>query len=89
MKPRISILSQAFKYVPSYGTDIRRTFARVLHQQRMQARLAVKRSENPSIVRLVSANDATAESTSAERLEGGVADPRTTRSRGRARTLAR
>jgi hypothetical protein len=57
MKPRISILSQAFKYVPSYGTDIRRTFARVLREQRIRARAEAKSVRAAGAMRLVAAND--------------------------------
>jgi len=37
MKPRVSILSSDFKYVPAVCTDVRRTFARIRREQREQA----------------------------------------------------
>ena len=33
-----SILDRSFRYVPSVETDLRKTFARVRRQQRLQAR---------------------------------------------------
>jgi hypothetical protein len=36
MKPRVSILSSDFKYVPAVSTDVRRTFARIRREQREQ-----------------------------------------------------
>jgi len=38
MKPRISILSPDFRYVPAVRTDVARTFARILREQRGQAK---------------------------------------------------
>jgi hypothetical protein len=38
MKPRISILSPDFRYVPAVRTDITRAFARVCREQRGQAK---------------------------------------------------
>jgi hypothetical protein len=37
MKPRVSILSPDFKYVPAVSTDVARTFARIRREQRGQA----------------------------------------------------
>ena len=37
MKPRVSILSPDFKYVPAASTDVARTFARICREQRDQA----------------------------------------------------
>ena len=37
MKPRVSILSSDFRYVPAVCTDVRRTFARIRREQREQA----------------------------------------------------
>ena len=37
MKPRVSILSPDFKYVPAVCTDVRRTFARIRREQRQRA----------------------------------------------------
>ena len=34
MKPRVSILSSDFEYVPAVRTDIARTFARIRREQR-------------------------------------------------------
>jgi hypothetical protein len=38
MKPRISILSPDFRYVPAVRTDVARTFARIRREQRGQAK---------------------------------------------------
>jgi hypothetical protein len=37
MKPRVSILSPDFKYVPAVSTDVARTFARIRREQRQRA----------------------------------------------------
>ena len=37
MKPRVSILSPDFKYVPAVSTDLARTFARIRREQRQRA----------------------------------------------------
>lgn len=37
MKPRVSILSPDFKYVPAVCTDVARTIARVRREQRERA----------------------------------------------------
>jgi hypothetical protein len=37
MKPRVSILSPDFKYVPAVATDVARTFARIRREQRQRA----------------------------------------------------
>jgi len=90
MKPRISILSEAFKYVPSYGTDIRRTFARVLREQRMQPRSEATRSPSAGIVHLRAANDSRSAPLRSERMdEVGVASSRAPRPRSRTRSVAR
>ena len=38
MKPRVSILSPDFKYVPAVSTDISRTFARIRREQHEHAK---------------------------------------------------
>ena len=38
MKPRTSILSPDFRYVPALRTDVARTFARIRREQREQAK---------------------------------------------------
>jgi hypothetical protein len=38
MKPRISILSPGFRYVPAVCTDIARTFARIRREQLEQVK---------------------------------------------------
>ena len=37
MKPRVSILSPDFKYVPAVSTDVARTFARIRREQRQRS----------------------------------------------------
>ncbi len=39
MKPRVSILSPDFKYVPAVSTDVARTFARIRREQRQRGEL--------------------------------------------------
>ena len=58
MKPRVSILSPDFKYVPAVGTDIARTFARIRREQREQAKQQRLADAATALIRVAAANDA-------------------------------
>ena len=61
MKPRVSILSSNFKYVPAVGTDIARTFARIRREQREQREQAKQQrlaDAANALIRVAAANDA-------------------------------
>ena len=60
MKPRVSILSTAFKYVPAASTDVARTFAKIRREQRAQAEQH-RQAEvaGAALSRIAAANDAT------------------------------
>jgi hypothetical protein len=49
VKPRVSILSPDFKYVPAVATDVARTFARIRREQRQHAEEQC-RSETADVV---------------------------------------
>jgi hypothetical protein len=59
MKPRVSILSIDFKYVPAVSTDVARTFARIRREQREWAeqRRQADVADAP-LSRIAAANDA-------------------------------
>ena len=58
MKPRVSILSSDFNYVPAVGTDIRRTFARIRREQREHAKQQRLADAANAVIRVAAANDA-------------------------------
>jgi hypothetical protein len=58
MKPRVSILSSDFKYVPAVCTDVRRTFARIRREQREQAKQQRLTDAANAAIRVAAANDA-------------------------------
>lgn len=58
MKPRVSILSSDFKYVPAVRTDIARTFARIRREQREQAKQQRLADAANALIRVAAANAA-------------------------------
>jgi hypothetical protein len=58
MKPRVSILSPDFKYVPSVRTDIAQTFANIRREQREQAKRQRLAETANTPIRMAAANDA-------------------------------
>ena len=58
MKPRVSILSSDFKYVPAVCTDVRQTFARIRREQREHARQQRLADAANALIRAAAANDA-------------------------------
>jgi len=57
MKPRVSILSSDFNYVPAVGTDVRRTFARIRREQREHAKQQRLTDTANAVIRVAAAND--------------------------------
>ena len=57
MKPRISILSPDFDYVPAVRTDIARTFARIRREHREQAKQQRFAEATNALIRAVAAKD--------------------------------
>ena len=57
MKPRVSILSSAFKYVPAVHTDIARTFARIRREQREHAKQQLLADAANTLIRAAAAAD--------------------------------
>jgi hypothetical protein len=59
MRPRISILSPDFTYVPAVCTDIARTFARIRREQREHAKQQRLANAANALIRAAAANEAT------------------------------
>ena len=58
MKPRVSILSSDFEYVPAVCTDIARTFARIRREQREHPKQQRLADAANALIRAAAANDA-------------------------------
>jgi len=58
MKPRVSIPSPDFKYVPAVSTDVARTFARIRREQRQRAEQQRLADAANALIRAAAANDA-------------------------------
>jgi hypothetical protein len=57
MKPRVSILSPDFKYVPAVSTDLARTFARIRREQRQRAEQLWPPDAADVVIGVVAKND--------------------------------
>jgi hypothetical protein len=57
MKPRVSILSPDFKYVPAVSTDVARTFARIRREQRQRAEQQCRSDAADVVIGVAAKND--------------------------------
>jgi hypothetical protein len=80
MKPRVSILSPDFKYVPAVSTDLARTFARIRREQRQRAEQQCSSDPADVVVGVAAKNDASSSLRLCEvpnhALKGGVTGKR-------------
>jgi len=80
MKPRVSILSPDFKYVPAVSTDLARTFARIRREQRQRVEQQCSSDAADVVVGVAAKNDASSSLRLCEvpnhALKGGVTGKR-------------